>query len=451
MKKLVPVWLLLLCLLLGAVFTVIFGWSVKTGRPARLGLGNAAVAIASFPDMVQRTFKQIRSDPDSKVRVPRTSADLTGFRPIKVRSGIDLQGLMIRADQAAVARASGWRILVGAFTIDGELKHAALALSPELEVVHVWMLEQDIQGKKTPSGRLFPHGFAMLNDGSVIYSFDVGSSLQRIDRCGKKIWAVGGPFGHAVSLGDDGRFAWVLRDYMDGVLGDVNQVATATGEIVRHITMDEIIAANPSVDILEIRRKDNNWVTGNPRRTRDDWLDDPFHTNDVEPLPATIAKRFEGFEAGDLLISARSLNLVFVLDPDTLEIKWWQTGPWRRQHDADWQPNGEITVYDNRMNRDYSRIVSIEPASKSARVVFDGRVNDFYSRIRGKHQITSAGNLLITSPQQGRIFELDPNGQVVFEVYNTKPGTDKVNYPLSEAIWFPADAFDFAKDFTCGK
>jgi len=449
MQKLIPVWLLLLCLLLGAVSTVMFGWSVKTGRPARFGLGDAAVAVASFPDMVQRTFKQVRSDPDSKIRVPRTSADLKEFVPMKVRPGIDLQGLMVRADQAAVARASGWRILVGAFTIEGQLKNAALALSPELEIVHVWLLEQDIEGKKTPPGRVFPHGFAMLSDGSIIYSFDMGSSLQRVDRCGKRIWSVGGPFGHAVSLDDDERYAWVLKDYMDGVLGEVNRVATATGEVVGRITMDEIIAANPSVDILEIRRKDDNWVTGNPRRTTDDWLDDPFHTNDVEPLPAAIADRFAGFEAGDLLISARSLNLVFVLDPDTLEIKWWRTGPWRRQHDPDWQPTGEITVYDNQMNRDYSRIVGIHPASQETRVVFDGRINDFYSRIRGKHQVTAAGNLLITSSQQGRIFELDENGQVAFEIYNTKPGSDKFNYPLSEAIWFPTDAFDFAKDSSC--
>ena len=81
----------------------------------------------------------------------------------------------------------------------------------------------------------------------------------------------------------------------------------------------------------------------------------------------------------------------------------------------------------------------------------DGRSADFYSRIRGKHQITKAGNLLITSAQQGRVFEVEPNGQVVLEILNPKPGSDEFNYPMSEAIWFPSDAFDFAEDFSCAK
>ena len=31
------------------------------------------------------------------------------------------------------------------------------------------------------------------------------------------------------------------------------------------------------------------------------------------------------------------------------------------------------------------------------------------------------------------------------------PGSDEFNYPMSEAIWFPSDAFDFAEDFSCAK
>ncbi len=152
MQKLLPLWLFLLCLLLGALFTVFFAWSVKStlsGSPRFGRLGKAAVVVASFPDTVRSSLREMRADPDSGFRVPRTSRDLSQFHPIKSKPGIHIQGPVVRADQAALARASGWRVLVGGFVIDGEFTHAALALSPELEIVKVWKLtEKDIQGQE---------------------------------------------------------------------------------------------------------------------------------------------------------------------------------------------------------------------------------------------------------------------------------------------------------------
>jgi hypothetical protein len=431
---------------MGAVLMMLFGWFLTKamyGQTRYVRLGQAAVAVASFPDLARLSFKTVQTDPDVEFRVPRTGADLSELHPIQTRSGTRIDGLRVRDDADALARASGWRIVVGGFTLDGELENAALLLSPQLEVVNVWKLvEKDIPGAKPqpPYGK-FVHGFAMLRDASMIFAFDNGVSLQRFDACGRRIWVVPGPFGHSVSLDDSEQFAWAIRH--SGEVEEVVKVATADGAIVKRISMADIAAANPTIDILEIRQEDASRGNDNPRNTTDKWLQEPFHLNDVEPLPAAMAKQFPGFHAGDLLISVRSLNLIFVVDPQTLEVRWWHSGSWRRQHDPDWQATGEITLFDNRMNRDYSRIVSIVPSSREVRVLFDGRANDFYSRIRGKHQVTGAGTLLVTSPQQGRAFEVDAEGRVVFEMLNTRPGSGAFNYPLSEAIWLPPDAPQF--------
>ena len=53
-------------------------------------------------------------------------------------------------------------------------------------------------------------------------------------------------------------------------------------EVVRRISVDEIIAANPTIDILQIRQNDDNWGNGNPRNRSEAWANDPMHLNDIE-------------------------------------------------------------------------------------------------------------------------------------------------------------------------
>jgi hypothetical protein len=104
-------------------------------------------------------------------------------------------------------------------------------------------------------------------------------------------------------------------------------------------------------------------------------------------------------------------------------------------------PSGEIMVFNNRMGRDYSEIIAIDPETNKTRVVHDGRDTNFYSRIRGKVQQLDNGALVVTSPQQGRTFEVNPEGEVVLEIVNTKPDDDDFNYVISEQKWLPPDYF----------
>ena len=47
----------------------------------------------------------------------------------------------------------------------------------------------------------------------------------------------------------------------------------------------------------------------------------------------------------------------------------------------------------------------------------------------------------MTSPQQGRAFEVDPYGDIVFEIANLKPGSQNTAYVISEVRWLPPDLF----------
>jgi hypothetical protein len=101
------------------------------------------------------------------------------------------------------------------------------------------------------------------------------------------------------------------------------------------------------------------------------------------------------------------------------------------------------------LSRDYSRIISLDLKSYGTKSLLDGRKINFYSRIRGKHQITEAGNILVTSTQQGRVFEVDMDGNRVLEIINKKLGSDKFNYVISEAIWLPSKTLNFRDNLLC--
>lgn len=444
MDRSIPAWFFLLCLLLWALITVAFGWAVMStlsGSDRTGAVGRAAVHVASFPSLARDALRELLGYTsgeykDVAISVRReASADYADFEPLPTALDHELPGVLMRANRARMT--TGWRLLVGAFRIDDDIENAALLLSPDLEVVRSWILdEKPVNGlEPRPKHLKFVHGVDILRDGSIIFTFDGSISLQRFDACGKRLWATGGNFHHAVTLDEDQQTAWTFVDET------ITQVAVADGAIVRQITVDDIIRKNPTIDILELHRLHANDLGLNTRNTAGEWLDDPTHFNDVEPLPATFADRFDGFDAGDLLLSARTLNLVFVLDPQSLEVKWWRVGAVQRQHDPDWLGDGRIAILNNRMSRDFSEIVALDPTTMARAVMFDGRSNDFYTRIRGKHQVIENGTLIVTSPQQGRVFEVDAEGNLVFEVANTKPDDANTNYVISELKWLPPDYF----------
>ena len=98
-------------------------------------------------------------------------------------------------------------------------------------------------------------------------------------------------------------------------------------------------------------------------------------------------------------------------------------------------------VYDNRMHHGVSRIVSIDPYMFGVETLVDGADYDFYSTIRGKQQRHSGDALLVTSPQQGRVFETNGDGEIVFEFESSF--SDEANFTVSEAIFVPEDYFTF--------
>ncbi len=465
----VPLWLVAAFILFSALGTVVFAWYVKRAivTEDEHPLAQAAIKIASFPTDAKEVFVElgrlasgtqnyanIRAFPPDKLQ--------SEFSPVKSSVAGVGEGLVVRRGPGMPAR--GWRIIGGLLQVDGSIQNAAVLLSPDLEIVHYWPLVEDapIGIEFEPPTRKVLHGLAMLHDGSVIYSFDNGASLHRKDKCGRTLWAIPGEYHHTVTLDETESTVWALRS--DNVAegdepsetadpaGDVKlvQVATADGSILREFSIADIISANPEIDILELRRRHPPDVGGNDPGLTAEWLQDPIHMNDVDPLPSRLADKFPMFSPGDLLISAREINLLFVMDPATLKVKWWQVGATIRQHDPDWQPDGTLSVFNNRMGHGYSEITKVDLVTHAATVSVDGRAIDFYTRRRGGHQPLPDGGFLIASTQQGRIIEVSPDGQLALDFQNRTKEEQLAHTILSAGIFLPEGALK-AGDFQCGE
>ena len=154
------------------------------------------------------------------------------------------------------------------------------------------------------------------------------------------------------------------------------------------------------------------------------------HFNTAEYLPAT----------DQVLLNSRNLSEVYIVDRKSGKIAWRWGNPaaygqgkmpgWYDSgdqqifgsHHAHMLDNGHITIFDNGSERpegSRSRVIELDP--KTGKIVWEyaanGR-NSFFSYRQGAAQRLPNGNTLVTSTQQGHLFEVTAEGKVVWEFIN---------------------------------
>jgi hypothetical protein len=124
---------------------------------------------------------------------------------------------------------------------------------------------------------------------------------------------------------------------------------------------------------------------------------------------------------GDVMISLRQINLVAIIDRETKQFRWEKSDiEWGHQHDCKLLENGNIMMFANGMNtthaHPHSRVIELDPMSGETVWEYRGSPwSTFYSHhISGVERLAS-GNTLICEGSFGRIFEVTPDGDIVWE------------------------------------
>jgi len=150
-----------------------------------------------------------------------------------------------------------------------------------------------------------------------------------------------------------------------------------------------------------------------PREMRD-WA----HTNTIEVLPATPAgEADERFREGNYVFSMCNMDTIGVIDHETLEVVWaWGPGDVQKQHMPTMLEDGNLLIYDNGSERGWSRIIELDPLTEEIVWSYQADpVEDFFSDIRGSNQRLPNGNTFIADSDHGRLFEITPEGEIVWE------------------------------------
>jgi len=149
---------------------------------------------------------------------------------------------------------------------------------------------------------------------------------------------------------------------------------------------------------------------------------DPTHVNDIDIVTEVLADKLDGVNTGDILVSIRQMRMLVIMDEHTGVIKWHFVGPWVGQHDPDITAEGNVIVYNNSnwdlaFNREAgSNLIELEPATGKTRIIYplEGQPG-FFSYILGSHELLPNGNRLIAESRAGRVFEINPGGDIVWD------------------------------------
>lgn len=296
------------------------------------------------------------------------------------------------------------------------------------------------------------HGMHLYPDGSVVFNFEY-NGLVKLDRCSRVVWKLAAETHHSVETDEAGNL-WVpgrikhTRKHPDfpilkaGTEEDLILQISPEGKILRTIPVLESLLKSDLAGLVFIARAAD----------RSSQLTDMGHLNSVDILSAAMAPAFPTFKAGDILVSLRNLNLVAVIDPVTEKIKWWNVSSFIQQHDADFLANGRIGLFDNRGEAENpngstyraSRILDIDPVTDKVKTLLSSdEKNSLFTAIRGNQQFLPNGNILITEWVAGRVFEVTPDGKVVWQFINRYDDDEVVQ--VSQAIRYDSSYGDFVR------
>jgi hypothetical protein len=257
----------------------------------------------------------------------------------------------------------------------------------------------------------------------------------KLDRDSKLVFARAGGFHHDLDVAPDGTLYALVREERvrkelhatEPVLEDFVAILDPQGRELERISIVDCFLSSPFREILEQRPLPSGDIT---------------HVNALSLLDGRQAAREPAFAAGNALIAATMLRTVAVLDLRQRRVAWALRGDWEGIHDPSLLESGSLLLFHNGHAEQRSVVLELDPLSAAVRWRYGGTpAQEFFTHCCGTAQRLANGNTLVTESENGRAFEVTPEGEVVWDFRSPHRAGERGEFvaTLFELERLPAD------------
>ncbi|MCF6150252.1 MAG: aryl sulfotransferase [Candidatus Kuenenia sp.] len=283
------------------------------------------------------------------------------------------------------------------------------------KVVHQWNLPfpPGLYGYLLPNGNLFYMGKVRDETWDLWpdwYGIK-GGILMEVDWNGNIVWEYRDPYQHHDARRTSTGGAMYLA--IERVPGDISELVkggvadTDNNDMWADVIIEVDKEGNRIWEWHSYEHLDPETDMIQPNCTRTEW----GHANALEPI-----------DEERVLVSFRNISVVGIVNKTSGDFEWkLGSDLLSQQHDASMLPNGNVLIFDNgEFRKDehipYSRVIEVKPLTKE--VVWDyedsPEWNFFSPSVSGVQRLPN-GNTFITEGFYGRMFQVTPDGRVVWE------------------------------------
>lgn len=289
----------------------------------------------------------------------------------------------------------------------------------------VWKDQKTVQSlSPLDDSYFYLRDFHLFPNGDIILMVTAGGTtpwgvgLLKLDKDSNLLWKYTNYVNNDFELGPDGQIYAIVHniryDRVDSLndmpipfLEDNIVLLDRDGQEQKKISLFNAFETSDYAGLLEQLREDPDW--------------DPLHTNAIEYVERDYSD-IPWLKKGYLLLSIRNLNAFAVLDPEAERIVFAKGLSTRMQHDVDLLENGHVMFFDNRGNfgnYGYTRIIELDENLNRIIWSYDGSQEQrkFDNHFFGEQERLDNENTLIVSPYEGRIFEISPAKEIVWDYY----------------------------------